>query len=185
MAILTDDERAALEKNPDTAAIAKKLQDMGDYIPKTRFDEVNEERKRHEAALAKIESDRKAADDERARKAGEFEKLDAERNARIAELEKTAANEKAVADQYRAEQRAKVDAFKKDFGDDWLPEYESFSVASLDKIAAQRAASRTNRGKPDTGRHASGVAGKPFADMTPVEQQQYIDRAKRGEFTQQ
>lgn len=179
--LLSDDELKAISATPDGAAIAKKLQDMGDFIPKSRFDEVNNRMKEHADALAKIDAERKAADDERARKAGEFEKLDAGYKARIAELEKAHADEKRVADEFRAARQARVDTLKKEFGDDWLPEYESFSIASLDKIAAARVDRSNGKGKPDGGKPGVSYGGKSWAEMTPAERERMIQAVKSGE----
>lgn len=178
MAILTDDELKALESSPESAAIAKKLRDMGDFIPKSRFDEVNTRAKEHAAALEKIEADKKAADDERARKAGEFEKIEAAQKARIAELEKAHADEKKYADEYRAARQARIDAMKKDFGDDWLPEYESFSMTSLDKLAAGR--DKRSKENPDKGKPGSTSGAKPWNEMSKAEREQYIADVKSG-----
>jgi len=181
MALLTEEELKAMEANPATAAIAKKLRDAGDFIPKSRFDEVNEERKKHADALAKIEADRKAAEDEAARRAGDFDKLEKERQAKIAELEKQFADEKKVADQFREAQKQRVEKMKKDFGDAWLPEYESFTPSSLDKLEEQRQAAAKMKGTPDSSTPGKVIGEKPWAEMTPAERERMVESAKRGE----
>jgi len=181
--LLTDDEFKVLESTPDGAAVAKKLKDAGDYIPKSRFDEVITERNTLAAQQAKIDADRKAAEDDRMRKAGEFEKVEQAHRARIAELEKLAADEKAVADEYRTARQARVDAVKKELGDNWLPEFESLSMASLDKLSAQRKGAPPD--KPDSGKPGVVYQGKTMSEMTPAERERYIQAAKNGEFKNQ
>jgi hypothetical protein len=180
MPIVTDEELKILESTPEGAAVAKKLREAGDYIPKSRFDEVNERAKASADALAKYDAEKKAAEDDKARKAGEFEKIESTHKARIAELEKIAADEKKVADEYRTAKQARIDTMKKEFGDAWLPEYESFSIASLDKIQAQRKPGQPS-GKPDAGRPGAPVGGKDWAQMTNAERESMIEAAKRGE----
>lgn len=173
MGLLTDEQLKAIEGLPDGKAIAEKL--SGDFIPKSRFDEVIGEKNKHAEALAKIEADRKAAEDDRARKAGEFEKLAAADKARIAELEKGMADEKAIADLYRASHAARIAAMKKDFGDAWLPEYETFSMTSLDKLAESH--KKATPGKTDNGRPGP-VAAKPWDQMTSAERNKMIEDVK-------
>jgi len=134
--LFTPEEIAVLEKDPTTAPLAKKLKE-GVFIPKERFDEVNNAKKVAEDALRAINDAKAAEEAEIAKKKGDFEKLTAEQAKKQKELEDSLKSEKAVADQFRTFVADKKKAIKEALGEAYLPEYDSdsFSLASLEKVA--------------------------------------------------
>lgn len=146
MFTLSKEEVEFLLTNPDSkiAAVAQKLKEAesrGEFIPKPRFQKELEERKALEDRLKAIEEKEKAAAEEKARKDGELDKILAqEREALAAEkaekeaLAKQLEEEKSIADSFRAYRKTVVDAVKKQLGNKWLPEFENFSLESLQKI---------------------------------------------------
>jgi len=134
MAVLTSEEIKALKDsgNEALAAIALKLE-SSNYVPQDRFNEKNAEAKAAQDALAKIKADAEAVEAERMAKQGEYKAL---ADKAQAELEKI----KPFADQFNAIRTRKIEELKKSLGDDFLPEYESFSLESLEKVGGKKSA---------------------------------------------
>ena len=162
----------------DLAADAEKL-NAGEYVPKARFNEVNQKAIDAQKKLDDASTANQTAEQERLRKQGEFQTL-AEQNAKKAEdAQKLAEQIKkdlepdAVA--YRALQKAKVAELKEKMGDLFLPEYEGFSLASLEKLTQNNAIPPV----PLANRVGGRVEiGKAFKDMTPEEKRQAIADVK-------
>jgi chromosome segregation ATPase len=105
--MITKEEIEALKANPATAALGEKLE-KEQFIPKSRFDEINQKAKEAQAALdAKIEAEKKATESA-ALEQGKFKELLAERDKELlTEREKLAGIEKQ-----RAELETKAKAFE-------------------------------------------------------------------------
>jgi hypothetical protein len=139
MFTLTDAEVEALSKSTDPVIAAsalklKKAEEDGEFIPKSRLAEVTKARKDLETRLAAFEAEQRKKEEDKARAAGELDKLlEAEKKART-DAETKLAEETKLADAYRAHHKTAVEAVKKQLGDKWLPEFETFSLDSLYKL---------------------------------------------------
>ena len=161
MSLLAPEEIALLEKNPETAAMAKKLKEEI-WIPKGRFDEVLAKQRELSEKLTLIEAEKQA---------GVFKAQEFESQLKI---------EKSIADQYRQYVKEKKTQLKEQFGDLWIPEYEadSFSLSSLEKVAE-----RALKGNPPgtiitpPGKQATP---KRLSEMNPLEREAAIAKAKVG-----
>ena len=89
-----------------------------------------------------------------------------QRDTELAKTKKELEDEKKIADQHRAYHKSIVDQIKKNMGDKWLPEYETFSLESLGKIA----------GEGTLLLNVIGTAGRPL-QATPLEQQ--LEKAQK------
>ena len=161
MSFLTPEEIALLEKNPETAAVAKKLKEEI-WIPKGRFDEVLIKQRELAEKLTQAEAEKQS----NSFKAQEFE----------AHLKA----EKVVADQYRQYVKDKKTQFKEQFGDLWIPEYESdaFSLSSLEKVA-EKIFKGTPPGTVITP-PGKQPTPKRLSEMTAAEREAAINKAKAG-----
>lgn len=196
MSFLSKEESEALKKNPDLAAVAEKLE-KGQFIPKDRFDEVNKKAKEAVDAVKKFEDERNAeaervkaekerVEAERMSKAGEWSKINeaeklktTEALAKLSETQKELVSEKGVADMYRTWHKSKADKIKEALADKWLPEYESFSIDSLEKIAVQfghEDVVDTSTLQPNKKKEPP----KSYDEMTPEEFAKVQEDAKRG-----
>jgi integrase len=137
MFTLTQEEITLLNSDPKFAAVALKLkeaEEKGEFVPKSRFNDELKLKKELETRLAEIEKVKKLEEEDKARKAGELDKLlEAEKKAFV-ELEAKFEAEKKEADLYRSYRVAALVEAKKQLKDNWLPEYESFSLESLGKL---------------------------------------------------
>lgn len=139
MFTLTEVEVELLTKSTDSAIAAaaqklKKAEQDGEFIPKSRLSEVSKIKKELEDKLKKFEDEQKKTEEDKARAAGELDKLlDAEKKARTT-AEAKLVEETKLADQYRAYHKSAVEAVKKQLGDRWLTEFETFSLESLAKL---------------------------------------------------
>ncbi len=157
--LLNEQEIALLEKYPDTVVIAKKLKG-GEWISKGEYDDVLLKQSELSEMLTQVEVDKQAS------------------VSKSHEIEVQLQSEKAVADQYRQFIKEKKSAFKVQFGDQWLPEYEtdSFSIGSLEKVAE-----RVLRGSsPGTVTVPPGKqqTTKRLSEMTVAERESVIAKAK-------
>jgi ubiquinone biosynthesis protein Coq4 len=190
MFTLTEEEKKALLNHSDAAVVAatKKLiaaEESGEFVPKSRLADVLKDKKIAEDALAKLEADRKKKEEDALRASGDLGKLlDAEKKAREEDRiahEQTKAQleiEKKEADQSRAYKKAAVESVKKQMGDKWLPEYETFSLESLAKlpgITLPTIGVETGAARPIT------PPAKDFAKMDSKDFQKEVEAAKRGE----
>lgn len=159
MSLLTPEELILLEKNPDTAAVAKKLKEEN-WIPKSRYDEVFGKQKELSEKLTLLEA----------------EKLTSAQKTQEVETQLKA--EKTIADYHRQYVKEKKSQFKEQLGSLWLPEYESdsFSITSIEKIAGQV----LKGNPPGTVITPPGKqpAPKRLSDMTPAERESTIAKAK-------
>lgn len=145
-------------------------------IPKARFDEVNNELRTLKERIAKEDKEREEAAAKKLAEDGKFKEVADAASKKATDLEKALAGEKELADKYRGLRTARVEALKKALGDAWLPEYENFSLESLDKLAAQKDPPKG----VNTQRPAGGGASKPVSEMTPQEFQKYLEDVKSG-----
>lgn len=140
MYTLPKEEVDLLINNPDpkVAAAALKLkqsEEKGEFVPRSRVNDLTQEKTALETKLKEIEDERKKAEEDKLRQSGEIGKLlDAEKASKLA-LQKQFDEEKKIADAHRAYRQSVVESVKAKLGDKWLPEYDSFSLESLSKIA--------------------------------------------------
>jgi outer membrane translocation and assembly module TamA len=130
-------EKLSTSSDPAIAAVAQKLkkaEEDGEFVPKSRMAELNQAKKEMEAQLKIVEDAKKKAAEDEARKNGELDKLLAAEKLARETAEATLAAEKKEADQYRAYRKSAVEEVKKQMGDKWLPEFETFSLESLAKL---------------------------------------------------
>ncbi|MEE9586221.1 MAG: hypothetical protein V3W09_04895 [Nitrososphaerales archaeon] len=195
MSFLTKEELEALKKHADLAAVAKKLED-GQFIPKDRFDEVNKKAKDNADRLKKLEDERTDAaekervaaeklESERLSKAGEWEKLmglervkTADEATKRKQAETELAAEKEVANQHRQYRKERIEVIKTAMGDKWVPEYENFSITSLEKIASDAGHKVDTFTKPPSHQkpEPTDYSKMSGADFAKVEEQ-----ARRGQ----
>lgn len=201
MSFLTKEELELLKGHTDLAAVAEKLE-KGQFIPKDRFDEVNKKAKEATDFIKKFEEDRKAEEEklkadkdkleaERMSKAGEWKELlekekkeKTEALVKAEDTQKRFNSEKEVADQYRLWHKATVDKIKEALADKWLPEYETFSIDSLEKIAVQfghESIVDTSKLKPSNKK----TPPKKWDDMTAEEFAKEQELGKQGKLFKQ
>jgi flagellin-like hook-associated protein FlgL len=112
--MVTDEELALLEKNPETAAVAKKLrEDRDKYIPKSRFDEVNDKKKLAEEALAKKLEDEKKATEAKQLEDGKVKELLSTRETELEKIRKEKADLEARTKELEAIKTAHEESQKK------------------------------------------------------------------------
>ena len=164
MPMFTEEELRELEADPKTAAVAKKLRE-GSFIPKERFDEVNEKKK----ALEEAEKSRLA-------KQSELEKLAAKLEEEKAELARQVESEKTIADQHRSYVTNTREKAKAALGPRWLAIYDNASIDDLDKILAQNALPPVSVHTGDPGIPKK----KSVREMTTAEFKAYTESVQRG-----
>lgn len=169
MSFLSKEALDALKRDPALAAVAEKLESE-QFIPKSRFDEVNLKAKEAADALVKAES-------ERAQRQQELEQQAEDERRKRKTLEQQLATEKAEADRFREYRKTKLNAFKDQFGDEWLPEYETFSLESLEKLSERWKAPAV---RVDPSKPGLKVQPRSLMEMTPEEREQFIAKAKSG-----
>lgn len=130
-------EKLLASADPAIAAVAQKLkkaEEDGEFVPKSRLTDISKTKRELEDQLKAIEDAKKKAAEDEARKNGELDKvLLAEKSAREA-AEKKLAEESKDAEAYRGYRKSAVETVKKQMGDKWLPEFETFSLESLAKL---------------------------------------------------
>jgi len=183
--MLTPEEIAKIKAGGgELAAVAEKLEKAiaeGQMIPKSRFDEVNEAKKKFEAELENIRAEQKKLDDEKLRAQGEHEKLAQQARAELEKAKAELEREHATAEEFRKHRAARVEEMKKKMGDEWLPEYENFSLDSLGKLEAKF----DDKKRGPTSPHRPGGPGAPdktLLELTPAEREAKIAAAKAGAF---
>jgi hypothetical protein len=164
MPILTEEELRELEADPKTAAVAKKLRE-GSFIPKDRFDEVNEKRKQLEEA-----------ENGRLAKQREWEQRAAKLEEEKAELALQVESEKTIADQHRSYVTNTREKAKAALGPRWLSIYENASIEDLDKILTQNALPPVSVHTGDPGIPKK----KSVREMTTAEFKAYTESVQRG-----
>jgi hypothetical protein len=140
MFTLTDAEKNVLLNSAEPAVVAatKKLiaaEESGEFVPQSRLKAEIKEAKEAQKKLAEIEAAKKLAEEEEAKKKGEFEKLLETEKAAHQKTQAERDADKVDAEAFRKAKKEAVEAVKKLLGDKWLPEYETFSLESLGKIA--------------------------------------------------
>jgi len=160
MAVLTPDEIKILKDsgNEGLAAIALKLESTN-LIPQDRFNEVLKRAKDAEDAHTALVTQREKEDAEKMAKQGEYKTLAEKAKAENEQLQKKLEEESALANQTRELKAAKVAKLKDDMGEDFLPEYESFSLASLEKLSVKKA--------PAPGTETTPPGGVPITKNNP------------------
>jgi hypothetical protein len=139
MFTLDQNEIDSLLKHSDPAVVAatKKLlkaEEDGEFVPKSRLSEMSKARKELETKIATFEAEQKKIAEDKARAAGELDKiLEAEKKARV-EAETKLAEETKMADQFRTFRKSAIESVKKQLGEKWVPEFETFSLESLSKL---------------------------------------------------
>lgn len=190
--MLPDNELQELlsHTDPKVAGAAKKLKDLkdsGQYIPKAKFDELNTKlaNAKAESETAIAEAQRKLTEAEQRATAAaasggaaaqEASRLAEQRKAELEALKAEHEKIKPLATNYENYRKAKVTTLKEKLGDKFLPEYEGFSVESLEKLIG--AAGET---QIDTDGHQPGkIFTKPVSDQSPAEIEKTIADAKAG-----
>lgn len=180
MSFLTKEQQDALDEaaktNAALAAVAKNLKEE-QFIPKTRFDEINLKAKEAADALEKIQAERKAVEEAKLQEQGKSKELLELKERELAELKKGIESDKKDADAHRQYRKEKVDAYKTQLGEDWSPEYETLSLAQLEKLVAKIKGEKI---AVDDSKPGSKAVPKSLAEMTPEEREQYIAKAKSG-----
>jgi seryl-tRNA synthetase len=169
-------------KDPAIVAETEKLKKMADeqFIPKSRFDEVNEKAKTAEQKLAEIELAAQKAEQDRLAKQGEFQKIAQDAQAKLDTITKAKADteaklkaEQEIGNQWREDVKNRKEEAKKELEPLklWLPEYETDAV-SIKSIELVLNAQREKVGTVTKG--AGGTTtGKPFHEMTLAELEAY------------
>jgi hypothetical protein len=147
-------------------------------IPKARFDEVNERMKEAEKQLAEIKAAEEKVKQDDLKAKGEFQKVAEEEARKRAELQAQFDSLKPKADQLDAFLKARREEAKKVLKDAWLPEYDTFSLESLEKLLKLHVAPVV----PGVdGSRPSLPVGKTVKDLTPEEIRIIEARVARGE----
>ena len=175
--VLTPEEIAVLKKNPDTAALGDKLEkESSKWIPRTVFNETNEEAKKYRDELARIKAEQEASGKKALEEQGKFKELAETRAKELEAAQKSLDAEKSYAEKYRAMENAKREELKKSLGDAYLSIYDAAPLEDLVKIEA----TLTPRQTPDGHRPGSKVEEKAWDKMTRAEREAKIEAAKSG-----
>ena len=175
--VFTTEEIAVLKKNPETVALGDKLEkESAKWIPRTVFNETNEEAKKYKDELARLQSEREANDKKVLEEQGKFKELAETRAKELESARKSLEAEKSYAEKYRTMENAKREELKKALGDKWLSVYDSAPYEDLVKIESQV----TPRSTPDGHRPGARTEEKPWSSMTPAEREAMIEAAKSG-----
>jgi colicin import membrane protein len=189
--VLTAEEIALLKGDPKTAEVAKKLE-AEVWLPKKRFDEVNQAKKDAEAAkveaekkLTEAQAAQKTREEEEAKKKGDWEALAKAEKEKSEKMAQELATEKKLGDAFRQMREEKMKAAKEEMGEAWDEAYENLSVSAVEKLVAIYLKSQGKQTKkPDTSREQK-VEGleklKNLDNLTPAEFQKLQDEAIRGE----
>lgn len=194
MSFLTKEELEALKNDPKLAAVAEKLE-KGQFIPKDRFDEVRLAGKEATDRLKKLEDERadaaekerlalEKAESERLSKAGDWDKVLAQERGRTADeatkrkqAETELAAEKEVANEHRQYRKERIEVIKTAMGDKWVPEYENFSITSLEKIASDAGHKVDTFTKPPSHQKPEPV---DYSKMSGADFAQIEEQGRRG-----
>lgn len=177
MELFTPEEIAVLKKNPETAALGEKLEkESVKWIPRTVFNETNEEAKKYRDELAALKAEREANEKAQMEAQGKFKELAETRAKELADAQKTLEAEKTYAEKYRKMENDKREELKKSLGDAWLSVYDSAPLEDLVKLEAQVAP----LSQPDVHRPGGKVEEKPWNQLTREERERKIELAKAG-----
>ena len=140
MFTLTEQETNDLlnSTDPKVAAVALKLktaEEKGEFVPKSRVNDLSKEVKDLTKKLAEIDATAKAAEEEKLKQSGEtgklLEKEKAEKEKLLAQLEA----EKKDADAHRAFRASAVEQIKTKMGGGWRESYASLPLEDLSAMA--------------------------------------------------
>lgn len=177
MNVITPEEIAVLKKNPETAALGEKLEKEAEkWIPRSVFNEKNDEAKRVQAEYEKLRAEREAESQKSLAEQGQYKELAEKRARELEDARKILEAEKATADRFRAMENAKREELKKSLGDAWLSVYDTAPLDDLVKLEA----SVKPKSQPDGHRPGSRVEEKPWDKMTKAEREQKIADAMAG-----
>jgi hypothetical protein len=177
MELVTSEEIAILKKNPDTAALGEKLEkEASKAIPRSVFNEVNEEAKKLKAELDKITNDRTEADKKAMAEQGKWKELAEQRQKEVEDSKKVLEAEKSIAERYRKMESDKRAELKEKLGDKYLSIYDSAPMEDLVKLES----SILPKDSPDGHRPGSKTEKVVFSNLTPVEREKMIQDAKNG-----
>ena len=197
---------------PDTSKDDQDKNEEGkktpDNVPYDRFKEVNDANKAMKAKLAEYEKKeaeeaekKRLADEEEAKKKGEFEKLLTQKDQELADFKKQQETWKAREETVTSRNTERVEALKKELGEGWK-DYETFisdikdpftlssKLDSLEKIAWSKKSSGSTGGSnmPSWWKNEGRLAelqekARKWEHLTNLEQQEYLRlaREKRSE----
>jgi hypothetical protein len=140
---LTEVETNALLNSTDAAVVAatKKLitaEEKGEFVPKSRMNDLSKEVKELTKKLADIDATSKAAEEEKAKQNGEIGKLLEKEKAEKATLTAQLEAEKKDADAHRAFKASTIEKYKTQLGDKWDDSYATLPLEALAKIAGDQ-----------------------------------------------
>ena len=174
-----------------------------DNVPYDRFKEVNDANKAMKAKLAEYEKKeaeeaekKRLADEEEAKKKGEFEKLLTQKDQELADFKKQQETWKAREETVTSRNTERVEALKKELGEGWK-DYETFisdikdpftlsqKLDSLEKIAWSKKPSGSTGGSdmPSWWKNEGRLAelqekARKWEHLTNLEQQEYLKLAR-------
>lgn len=174
-----------------------------DNVPYDRFKEVNDANKQMKAKLAEYEKKeaeeaekKRLADEEEAKKKGEFEKLLTQKDQELADFKKQQETWKAREETVTSRNTERVEALKKELGE-WWKDYETFisdindpftlsqKLDSIEKIAWSKKSSGSTGGSnmPSWWKNEGRLAelqekARKWEHLTNLEQQEYLRLAR-------
>ena len=174
-----------------------------DNVPYDRFKEVNDANKQMKAKLAEYEKKeaeeaekKRLADEEEAKKKGEFEKLLTQKDQELADLKKQQETWKEREETVKSRNAERVETLKKDLGD-WWNDYENLvsdindpfnlsqKLDSIEKIAWSKKSSGSSGGSnmPSWWKNEGRLAelqekARKWEHLTNLEQQEYLKLAR-------
>ena len=174
-----------------------------DNVPYDRFKEVNDANKAMKAKLAEYEKKeaeeaekKRLADEEEAKKKGEFEKLLTQKDQELADFKKQQETWKAREETVTSRNTERVEALKKELGEGWK-DYETFisdikdpftlssKLDSIEKIAWTKKSSGSTGGSdmPSWSKNEGRLAelqekARKWEHLTNLEQQEYLKLAR-------
>lgn len=184
MFTLNQEEDELLLKNadPKIAAVAlklKKAEDDAEFIPRTRLAKEISEKKELDEKLKVIEATKKADEEKRLKEIEDLNNLLKTREGELNETKTKFDEEKKVADSHRNYHKSVVESLKKNLGDDFLPEYENFSLDSLHKIANSKKVDVDN-GKGSQHTTSDLYTREQLNNMSQAEMQANLDKVNRS-----
>jgi hypothetical protein len=156
MYTLTNEEVELLLKNPDpkVAAAALKLkesEEKGEFIPKSRLNDVSTSKKELEIKLKAIEDARKKEEEEKAKADGKLGELLKAREDEVLKLKSDYNTAKADADAYHKYQASILEEAKKVMGDKWDDNFAKLPLDTVVKLAGVSSKSPGMGGTPSPG----------------------------------
>jgi hypothetical protein len=140
MYTLTNEEVELLLKNPDpkVAAAALKLkesEEKGEFIPKSRLNDVSKTKKELEDELKVIKDGQKKAEEEKAKADGKLGELLKAREDEVVKLKLDFETAKADADAYHKYQTSVIEEAKKVMGEKWDDNFAKLPLDTVVKLA--------------------------------------------------